>query len=399
MHYVRLLSPPKLTQSPQSIDVSFVFTIATDLEDSLLQLPQPIDLIITCFVTSPTGVSVHPASQRIKSSWQPGSRIAKPTCSFPPQVAAAVAAGQKVEICIGVPPEYTANGVSSILTASEDSKPLHQGQIIPAWTELSLNEEVMEVATRKIHLGKASGANVFVEVEEELGVSIARHIWDAGVVTLCAVAGAIADAPFANLKRECLQKVLQVFKKQGSKNIIELGCGIGVLGIGIAAAAHAYGIQDVNMLITDVDDAKYRAESNIKRLLQRYPDMEGSGSQTIYENLDWEEGRVGRFGAEAASRRWDLIILSDCTYNTDTIPALVETLSSIHKANLSHKQDSTEPTTRVFLTTKPRHDSERVFFNMMTDAGWETTHTQVLPLPVLGADNQSVEMYIFAKTN
>lgn len=113
--------------------------------------------------------------------------------------------------------------------------------------------------------------------------------------------------------------------------------------------------------------------------------------QMLYENLDWEDGRQGGFGPQARSRTWDLIILSDCTYNTDTLPALVETLSALHSSNQG------VASTKVLLATKPRHSSERVSFDLMSEQKWRIIGRQVVPLPLLGSEEQSVEMYMFEK--
>ena len=97
-----------------------------------------------------------------------------------------------------------------------------------------------------------------------------------------------------------------------------------------------------------------------------------------------------------SSRYFDLIVLSDCTYNVDMLPALVGTLSALHASNLeSHPRKRS--TTKVFLATKPRHESELALFDLMRKEGWETLAKQAVPLPVLGQEPESVELYIFEK--
>lgn len=397
MHYIRLLSPPKLTTSREGLQVEFIYTITTDLGDSFLSPPNAIDPSITAFVKTSSGVSPHPATIRTKSSWQAGCRIAKPICTFPKPVQGVLASGQSIDVCIGVNPDLAANGVSSILSASTSP---HSGQIMPAWVELTTTDQPadsIDVLTRKIHLGRASNANFFVQIEEEIGESIARHIWDAGVVSLCAVAGAIGSAPFACVQQSCIHDILQTLRQNIHTNILELGCGVGVLGIGVIAAAHAYGLNAQTLVMTDLEEARSRAESNIAKFKQQYPRFDESESEMFYENLDWEDGRRGSFGSHVSSRCWDIIIISDCTYNVDMLPALVETLSSIHACNKTKRTQDDTTSTKVFLATKPRHDSERILFTLMRDAGWAKSQESILPLPVLGSNDQSVEMYMFEK--
>ena len=89
--------------------------------------------------------------------------------------------------------------------------------------------------------------------------------------------------------------------------------------------------------------------------------------------------------------------MSDCTYNIDTLPALVETLSALHSLNLTRSRAGEAPETKVFLATKPRHASERVFFDLISAQGWRMLQSQILPVSMLGADGQTIEMYVFGK--
>lgn len=275
---------------------------------------------------------------------------------------------------------------------------------MPAWVPLTQDDDEIEAFSRRLHLGTPSEEDDYIEIEEEIGESIARHIWDAGVVALCTIAGLAAYPEHVSSKHECMQKMHNIIHAKGPLRILELGCGVGILGVGLGAAypkLHLHAPGDCTILMTDLEEGEARARANIARFEEtRRPDDTDQASQSvkmIYENLDWEDGRLGKFGPIVDSQPWDLVMLSDCTYNVDMLPALVETLSSLHANNLKRASEEQDWRTKVFLATKPRHASEKALFDLLAKEGWETLHEQVLPLPVLGAESESVEMYLFSK--
>lgn len=79
--------------------------------------------------------------------------------------------------------------------------------------------------------------------------------------------------------------------------------------------------------------------------------------------LDWEE----ELPLEIRNVTFDLVLVSDCTYNPDSTPALVKTLSAI--ANVS-------PNVMIIVSLKLRHPSEVVLFELLSSAGFsELSHT------------------------
>ena len=87
-------------------------------------------------------------------------------------------------------------------------------------------------------------------------------------------------------------------------------------------------------------------------------------------------------------------MLADCTYNSDTLQPLVDTLSALHASN---GNAGAENATTVFIATKPRHDSERAFLGYMKTAGWNLDEKEIVPLPLLGREPESVELYLYSK--
>ncbi len=393
MHYIRLLRPPKLARQA-GLHLQLLFTVTTDLGDSFLHPDEAIDLQIIAEIhgssENPTRLKLTKKGQIV---WQSGMRVAKPKIAIPRPLQAALAHGTKVDICISASKGLSADGAQSILSNTEGGET--HGQIMPVWAALSSSGEDVDVSTRRIVLDDADAGKYLVEVEEEIGESIARHIWDAGVLAMCSIAGAYL-CPGLECSQQALPEAMKtVLSSKSSLNILELGCGVGILGIGLATILpelRKEGLEKCTIMMTDLDEAEERAKSNMRRIATS---ASNHSLSLLYENLDWEDGRRGTFGPEVASRCWDLIIISDCTYNVDMLPALVETLTAIESASAKKEDDTTR--TKVFLATKPRHASERAFFDQMTNKKWSIEHSQILKLPVLGNEEQTIELYLFQR--
>lgn len=159
--------------------------------------------------------------------------------------------------------------------------------------------------------------------------------------------------------------------------VIELGSGCGVVGIGLAQL-----VSDCDILLTDLPEAQDILNRNIDC------SKPAKGSRVSSCDLDWEKNLPNI----VTKRRHDVILVSDCTYNTDFIPALVETLS---------KLTSISPNSVVYLATKIRHDSEAMFFTLMNDAQFSTEKLSEIELPNLASsyeeDHGTVEVYEFRK--
>lgn len=371
MHYVRLLRSPKLLRSRRT-QVSLVLAVTTDLGDSLLR--EPVDLVITALVND----STYKLSGGGKLQWNPSDRVLKPLVELPPDVVAALASGGLLHLCVAAGP--SADTLLDIWAGG-------RGLVMPVWVTIKGNEAQDDLCTRKLRLNGPQEPAEYLELEEELGESIARHIWDAAPVVLASIMAAVSGYPAYEPSAYPLTEALKHLLDKGDKvNILELGCGVGILGAGFSALTAG------TILMTDLEQAERRARKNVS-LVGR-----SRSGRLLYENLDWEDGRHGRFGPLLQRRRWDLVILSDCTYNTDTLPALVATLSAVHAHNAARAgDDEAFSATKVFLATKQRHGSEQLAWQLLAREGWKQLMAQTLPLPVLGGESQSIDMYLFEK--
>ncbi|KAJ2968779.1 hypothetical protein NUW58_g10145 [Xylaria curta] len=236
-----------------------------------------------------------------------------------------------------------------------------------------------------------------LQFEEDIGESIARHIWDAGVVT----SAYLADAS------DTIHNIFPI--ENDTFNILELGSGVGILGITIAGilsrattTPQGQALKNARVLLTDLEEAEERARSNNPprpKLHSTLNRVDGTNVAIEYENLDWGEGCKGRFGPLTAATTWDLVVLSDCTYNVDSLPALVGTLSALHAAKGHHCAAGDAPIkSSVLLATKPRHSSEEALFGLLKEHDWTYRVVKEIPLPKIGEEDEVVQIYLLEKS-
>ncbi|KAK0708556.1 putative methyltransferase-domain-containing protein [Lasiosphaeris hirsuta] len=392
MHYIRLLRAPTMVRGRSGQWLKLVVTITTDLGDAFLSTDAHIELSVVGAYHDKKGVlRPYDLTQAKNPRWQGGMRVLKVDLPIPPRMPL-----ETIQI------RATNRRLAVLGTNDVYPRPDGQALIMGVYADMPVGEGEdavkTEVCFRSLRLAASDPdppVNV-LQVEEDFGDSIARHIWDGGVVTVSYIADMCLDAAGDLKPMPVLSGMLR--QRDQPLNILELGCGVGIVGIGIArilGAAFAGSGKVPNVLMTDLQDAEGRARANISRRLGQERGPEETAPSIDFESLDWEEGKDGKFGEKVQTRPWDLVVVSECTYNTDTLLALVQTLSALHTHSAQHSESPCAM--KIFLSTKPRHSSERQFFDLMLNDGWAVREKDVLPLPVLGDEAQSVEMYLFTK--
>ncbi|KAF1987809.1 hypothetical protein K402DRAFT_330254 [Aulographum hederae CBS 113979] len=242
-------------------------------------------------------------------------------------------------------------------------------EIVSVFSDIIDPPRGITTASRTVERRFLPLSNRPLRIWEETGDSIARHIWDGGVALTAHLDRMLA------LQVDGLPFVEGVLSSATYKRlcVLELGCGVGMVGIALAQA-----VPDVEMFLTDLPDAKEVCERNITAMK---PAM---SSTCTFVALDWSE----RLPVNIQNRTFDLILVSECTYNDTSIPALVRTLTSLIARS---------PRTIICLSTKVRHDSEALFFNLMAEAGVvEASHTHLnIPHDERSGSSGRVEIYIF----
>ena len=406
MHYIRLLRPPEIERhggarpgQPVAHSLKIVLTITTDLSDAYLAPEQPVEL---AFIGAshvdksrpPVPVMLAPARPQ---KWHAGIRVLKLDLPLPPQPPITT-------ILIRPASRHLAAlATADIYPGQQQDGSASQGLILPVYADIltAAHDDKRHVCFRSLRLPNADGsAATALQIEEELGESMARHVWDGGLTAVSMLADlCLGNGPLSasssGVSMPMLSRVLQQHQRL---NIMELGCGVGILGVGVARILHAASPDSnrasTRVLLTDLADARERARANIERCVHQAP-----GCHVDFESLDWDDGKAGRFGPLVQARPWDLVVLSDCTYN-DLLSILVKTLSAIHahSAQQQQQQQQRDCDTKVLLFTKPRHANERAVFDMLSADGWEVAEQTVVPLPVLySSEPQTVEAYLFAR--
>ncbi|KAI1459788.1 putative methyltransferase-domain-containing protein [Annulohypoxylon moriforme] len=397
MHYIRLLRPAKLDGKKPI--ASLLITITTDLGDSFLYPDEPVDLLVSA--EDPVGQSVISKTgqiQPLRWRWTAGMRVLDIKIPLHAHLKRDdVTCTVKIHPAAQPLPLGALKSNDVLPWRFDEGSPVGRGLIMPVSVEMVRGVcSPVSLRTLQFSISSRPEDQLSLDLEEDIGESIARHIWDAGVVT----ASFLADACRIN---EGVRDTLPI--RHNSFSVLELGSGVGILGVTLAlivenaAAAQNQTLNGSTILLTDLAEAEERARSNIlraKAVLSR-SHITNSKVTLEYEDLDWDEGRLGQFGPLASAHPWDLVILSDCTYNVDSLPALVGTLSALHTANRKHAENQIFTKTSVILATKPRHSSEQALFGLLKADDWRYSVLKSIPLPKLGEDNEVVDIYTLEK--
>lgn len=161
--------------------------------------------------------------------------------------------------------------------------------------------------------------------------------------------------------------------------VLELGSGCGVVGLQIARL-----FPKSSVLLTDLPEAMGILDYNMTR-------AQLAENSTLKKGiLDWDE----ELPESVLKDHFDLILVSDCTYNSDTIPALVSTLAALVARS---------PHALVVVSMKVRHESEKVFFTLMTSTGFDQVDHSAILLPSRQMEAvgqgaiETIDLYMFCK--
>ncbi|KAF2749258.1 hypothetical protein M011DRAFT_439592 [Sporormia fimetaria CBS 119925] len=358
MRYIRFLKTPRIIQeknNPSKTSIYALVTITSDLGDSFLSG----DLTLSAELHSAN--SKHPGILVWRTvQWSSGMRT----------LAISLPLSQRRQVW----PVRVRVGVDA-KSKSDEFEKLYSSDccgVVSAWSA-ELNpakgvREAQKLVERRLAVCGAGDLHVW----EETGESIARHVWDAGVTMACHIGDFLAKLA---QKKDSRDRSVAI---GGTKKlrVIELGTGCGIVGISIAQFT-----ENADVILTDLPEAEEIVERNIScaRLAE--------GTKASFLQLDWDDDLptdlLPNINSEGTI---DLIVASDCTYNADSSPALVNILQRLAKVS------SGAP---VMIAMKKRHDSEEVFFQLMADAGFQEEDVVQMPLP---GDEHSENETVFVHT-
>lgn len=196
---------------------------------------------------------------------------------------------------------------------------------------------------------------------------------DAGIV-LATYFGYVVSTPESMLS---ISKIMKPNTLERPR-ILELGSGCGIVGL---EAAHLCSGSKVSL--TDLPEAMGILGQNVSKT------SSSTRSRVSTAILDWDNP----LPYAIARSRFDLLIVSDCTYNPDSGPALVNTLVAIITGS---------PAALIIVSMKRRHDSEAAFFDLMAGAGFVEVESKTVRLPdktrqVTEQPLEVVEIYVYRK--
>ncbi len=359
MHYIRFLKAPKIEVEKSYARVKVLITITNDLGDDFLAAKLPIYAHLT-----QDGHGARWESKLFRatasSTWRPGLRSLWLVLSNLPT--SALETSLRLLISTSSGKEKT----SQVPYAALNSLP----NVLHAWSEpfnLTGNG-TMKWVERRFEINET----VTLRICEETGESIARHIWDAGVV----LAAFIRDAVLLPSSRAGNSAVARRLRVPSGLKVIELCSGCGIVGLQLAHVC-----PKAQVLLTDLPEAMEVLEQNISC------GTFASDSEVSKAVLDWDES-VPKYIAEQV---FDLVVVSDCTYNADSLPALVQTIAILLENS---------PEALVVVAMKVRHASEAIFHTLMEKADLhECSHWAIETPSALDAsfcqDAEMVDIYAY----
>ncbi|RDL41884.1 uncharacterized protein BP5553_01863 [Venustampulla echinocandica] len=375
MHYIRFLKPPRLQRGGSASQLTAKITLTTDLGESFLWAD--IRLVVELVgVDGKTNLLAGGKEYLWKGS--EGMRSLEVSLPIPISKGRGKAAGihsvrmlvRPVSVIQAVDTSAAVlgagdGGLMAVRSMAVDTNPPQNASTVPS---ASLAERVINIGKSQLHIW------------EETGESIARHIWDAGLVLssyLTSISNPSSECPSLSEKLPKLP-ALQNALTQNDIHVLELGAGCGVVGITVS---HAF--PNISQIIlTDLPEATEILSHNLSPSILK-PLLSQTHAKITQQVLDWSSP----LPPNIKDTKWQLVVVADCTYNPDVVPDLVNTLRRIAEGNRD---------LLVLLAMKVRHESEMVFFDLMEKGGFAVREKCILPLPVSGAEvGEEIEIYVF----
>ena len=304
------------------------------------------------------------------------------------------------------------------------------GKHLPSDLSNAEPEQDIHKATKLV-----SGSLSIPEIPTSSSNALASHVWDGGN----AIAAFLPHILSLNMRQpvqdECLplpllaRTVHTQFRNALSHGqtfrVIELGSGCAPLSNSLTTSLLEYmrvrhelggkkGLANVEVCLTDLPEAEGTVQMATRPFMSRSR-VECPEMALSFQGLDWEAvAETNELPDALREKQWGLIMASDVTYNTATLPALVRTIealysspASIHggdSATAGHSGDANEAKPLVMIARKKRHDDEDVFWTEMERAMFEIMEKARIWCPAFegaeigGDEGEWVEIVVFVKT-
>ncbi|KAJ5108981.1 hypothetical protein N7456_005656 [Penicillium angulare] len=381
VYYIRFLKPPKFHQEkdkknpkqsrPQqkkTVFIAALICITTDLGDDFLA--EDVDLVATWEQRSS-----RQSMDQCALKWQAGCR--QVSISMGPYSVDHVAQHEAV---LHIRPQ--AIQVPQDVLGIESTPLVISGCSAPFQWHAQSPKPAEKLIKRELRITDSDPA-LSLNIWEETGNSIARHIWDAALASIIFLneiitgaststvtsSGSGTETETGSISIPILSQLLKPLSRSKPLQVVELGAGCGIVGIGLATM-----LDGCKVLLTDLPEVEEIVMRNLDEAHLK------PSSTVDFQTLDWDAPP-----SNLCSQPIDLILVSDCTYNADSLPSLVSVLGRLVR---------TSPEALVLVALKRRHESEGVFFDLMRSAGFKAQHTSI-ELPTQHEQRDEIEFYCY----
>ncbi|PWY93605.1 hypothetical protein BO94DRAFT_459383 [Aspergillus sclerotioniger CBS 115572] len=355
VYYIRFLKTPRFQkQKPGSISVSALICITTDLGDAFLA--QDVDLLITLGLNDSDKILYQEPL-----SWKAGKREL-PILLGP---FSANIFQQTIVLGVAATDSQKRRSPSPDRLLGNSSLPL----VMSAWSA-PFGGSSSSVAEKLVERRFGPKDRLGLRIWEETGNSIARHIWDAAVASVIYLEQIVTGDPAVSAP--LLQELLRG-ERSSPLHVLELGSGCGIVGIALAEL-----LPQCSVVLTDLPEVEEIVTQNIAVA------RPANSSELEFCTLDWDD----ELPADLCGSSIDLVLVSDCTYNADSLPALVSVLSRLVQMS---------PYAIILVALKRRHESESVFFDLMQSAGLHNLHLDQKQLPSQHDQFDQIELRCYGR--
>ncbi|KAH8111060.1 putative methyltransferase-domain-containing protein [Phellopilus nigrolimitatus] len=220
-----------------------------------------------------------------------------------------------------------------------------------------------------------------LRITEHLSYDLDKKVWDSGMGLshwlVSTMVGAL-DAP----------PIIRSLMDSKSPTILELGAGTGLVSLVLSALlSHHPEMSSPKVIATDLASAMEVLGNNITANDHWLPTVRPKAVV-----LDWDDETLPVEVQEGV----DFIIMADVTYNTDSFPALIGTLSRLSRSRKGLARQTNQavqppqlPETTALLAYKERDPDERRLWDMALAIGLRLDEVA----RVRGAGGHPVEIY------
>ncbi|KAI0997303.1 hypothetical protein K3495_g10882 [Podosphaera aphanis] len=409
MHYIRILRPPRLTagsgdRSTKNLSprLTTKITIATDLGDAFFY--QNIQLTVTVLATIPSQAGARVQTYLWKGA--EGMRALEVQIPVPYDPKARV----KPRAQVWIRPterDLSVESFADVLRGRPGVLPVGS-----AWIDIEASpgaEKSVDLMERVLVTRDGQKVHIW----EEMGESIARHVWDAGLVlsawiaqTLCPKAGVappLAPIQAGSTSLPFFTRFLHAINTDDFPSIcrplriLELGAGCGMVSLTLLACLSST-TSAICATLTDLPAATEILTTNIASFIPKHPQAFSNVPLITNTVLDWSAPLPPNISATA----WHVVLVADCTYNPDVVPDLVATLGRLRDGSRTRQEKPHTPQNvlpdqgmMVILALKERHETERVFFSLMASQGWIVLEHGQVSLPMATSPAEEIRVFVF----